>query len=69
MTAQHTPAHDAANASPTDAELDARFAPVLRDGVAFAQGRTRTFGVPPGVRLLVVLSDSYRHGPGAVKSG
>jgi dienelactone hydrolase len=23
----------------------------------------------PGVRLLVVLSDSYRHGPGAVKSG
>jgi hypothetical protein len=25
--------------------------------------------VPPGVRLLVVLSDSYRHGPGAVKSG
>jgi transposase len=25
--------------------------------------------VAPGVRLLVVLSDSYRHGPGAVKSG
>jgi hypothetical protein len=24
--------------------------------------------VAPGVRLLVVLSDSYRHGPGAVKS-
>jgi hypothetical protein len=23
----------------------------------------------PGVRLLVVLFDSYRHGPGAVKSG
>src|SRR5258705_12934518 len=23
---------------------------------------------PPGVRLVVVLSDSYRHGPGAVKS-
>ncbi len=23
----------------------------------------------PGVRLVVVLSDSYRHGPGAVKSG
>ncbi|MGF6696612.1 hypothetical protein OKW38_001223 [Paraburkholderia sp. MM5496-R1] len=23
----------------------------------------------PGVRLLVVLSESYRHGPGAVKSG
>jgi len=25
--------------------------------------------VTPGVRLLVVLSDSYRRGPGAVKSG
>jgi hypothetical protein len=25
--------------------------------------------ITPGVRLLVVLSDSYRHGPGAVKSG
>ncbi|SDR55927.1 hypothetical protein [Paraburkholderia tuberum] len=25
--------------------------------------------ISPGVRLLVVLSESYRHGPGAVKSG
>ncbi len=29
----------------------------------------RRQGVAPGVRLLVVLSESYRHGPGAVKSG
>jgi alkylation response protein AidB-like acyl-CoA dehydrogenase len=29
MTTQHAPAHDAAHTSPTDAELDARFAPVF----------------------------------------
>jgi hypothetical protein len=29
----------------------------------------RVLLVPPGVRIDVVLSDSYRHGPGAVKSG
>ena len=34
-----------------------------------ADGPLRFRPVSPGVRLLVVLSDSYRHGPGAVKSG
>ena len=29
MTIQHSPAHDAAHSSPTDSELDARFAPVF----------------------------------------
>lgn len=31
--------------------------------------REQGLAVAPGVRLLVVLSDPYRHGPGAVKSG
>ncbi|WP_031358159.1 hypothetical protein [Caballeronia sordidicola] len=37
-----------------------------------AQELADSFVVPeitPGVRIVVVLSDSYRHGPGAVKSG
>ena len=61
-----------------------QYAAIFYQGLYGAhQGPFPNFGVPyviggsydfdrvnaPGVRLLVVLSDSYRHGPGAVKSG
>jgi hypothetical protein len=41
---------------------------VLKKGQVWADPTDATRRAP-GVRLLVVLSDSYRHGPGAVKSG